>query len=100
MIVEQIHSEEDYDSALREIAIYFSAVPAAGTVEAARFDLLTKLIEDYESETWAIYPGDPAETGRLKTAWELGITSGEAQVVDFDEIKRRGRERLSRLKRP
>ncbi len=37
-----------------------------------------------------------AEVERLRKAWSDGITSGEAQPFDIDEIKRRARERFER----
>ena len=37
-----------------------------------------------------------AEIERLRKAWQEGIESGEPRSVDFEEIKRRGRERLTR----
>ena len=40
-----------------------------------------------------------AEVERLRKVWEEGLASGPMKPLDFDEIKRRGRERLAELKR-
>lgn len=40
-----------------------------------------------------------AEVERLRKAWEEGLASGPAKELDIEELKRRGRERLARLKR-
>jgi antitoxin ParD1/3/4 len=37
------------------------------------------------------------ELGRL---WREGLESGQSEVLDADDIKRRGRERLARLQAP
>lgn len=39
-----------------------------------------------------------AEVERLRKAWDEGIQSGTSSTVDFDEIKRRGRERLASIR--
>ena len=38
------------------------------------------------------------EIERLRKAWHDGLASGTARPVDFDAVKRRGRERLAGLK--
>lgn len=38
------------------------------------------------------------EIERLRKLWQEGIESGPARPIDFEEIKRRGRERLLREK--
>jgi antitoxin ParD1/3/4 len=37
-----------------------------------------------------------AEIERLRKAWQEGVESGKPRPLDFEEIKRRGRERLAR----
>jgi len=49
-----LKNESDYDSALQDIAGYFDGEPAPGSVEADRFDLLARVIADYEAKHWAI----------------------------------------------
>ncbi|MGE0280247.1 MAG: type II toxin-antitoxin system ParD family antitoxin [Rhizobiaceae bacterium] len=40
-----------------------------------------------------------AEIERLSKAWAEGLASGPARELDFEEIKRRGRERLAAMSR-
>ena len=39
---------EDYEAALKEIEYYFQNVPNVGTEAAARFDLLSARIKEFE----------------------------------------------------
>jgi antitoxin ParD1/3/4 len=39
-----------------------------------------------------------AEIERLRKAWREGVESGPSRPLDFQEIKRRGRERLAQAK--
>ncbi len=52
--IRPLRSEADHDVALQEITRYFEKTPALGTPEADRFDLLARLIEDYEAKHWPI----------------------------------------------
>jgi HTH-type transcriptional regulator/antitoxin HigA len=45
---EPLRTMEDYERALKEVEIYFKNIPALGTEAAARFDLLSALIERFE----------------------------------------------------
>lgn len=40
-----------------------------------------------------------AEIERLRRAWEEGQASGPPRAIDFEDLKRRGRERLVRSRR-
>ena len=48
MDVRPLHSEADYEWALREIAPYFENQPQPGSPEGDRFEVLATLIEAYE----------------------------------------------------
>ena len=62
MDIRPIKTEADYDWALQEIAVYFEHEPAEGTEAAARFDVLSALIEHYERRHWSIdSPADPVD---------------------------------------
>ncbi len=50
----QIQSEEDDESALRQIEPYFLCEPMLGTPDAARFDALAEVLEAYEAKHWLI----------------------------------------------
>jgi HTH-type transcriptional regulator/antitoxin HigA len=59
MDVRPINTEADYDWALKEIEQYFDNEPALGSPEAARFEVLSTLIEAYEDQHWRIEADDP-----------------------------------------
>lgn len=44
-----IQSEADYETALKDVRSYFENEPASASSEAAHFDALAALIEDYEA---------------------------------------------------
>ena len=54
--IRPIRSEADYDAALADIESYFDNEPKRDTSEADRFDLLARVIEDYEKKRWPIGP--------------------------------------------
>ena len=64
--IRALRSEADYDWALSEIENYFVDEPAPGSQAAERFDVLSALIEVYESRHWPIEPADPVEAIRYK----------------------------------
>lgn len=66
MDIRPINSEVDYDWALKEIEPYFEKAPKRGSPEAARFDVLSTLIEAYEEKHWAIAPPDPLDAIRFR----------------------------------
>ncbi|HEV2541565.1 MAG TPA: XRE family transcriptional regulator [Methylobacterium sp.] len=61
MDVRAIRNDDDLTWALREIEPYFDREPEIGTPEAERFDVLTALIEAYESRHHPIPESDPIE---------------------------------------
>ncbi|MDV2984567.1 UNVERIFIED_CONTAM: XRE family transcriptional regulator [Methylobacteriaceae bacterium AG10] len=61
MDVRAIRNDDDLTWALREIEPYFDHEPEIGTPEAERFDVLTTLIEAYESKHHPIPESDPVE---------------------------------------
>lgn len=79
--IRPIRTEADYDWALAEIAPYFDDVPALGTPEADRFDVLADLIAAYEARYHAIEPLSPVDliAGYME---ETGLQQSDlAQVV-------------------
>jgi len=60
MDVRAIHSDADYEWALKEVEKYFDNVPASGTPEADRFDVLSNLIAQYEAHEFEIPDADPS----------------------------------------
>lgn len=56
-----LQTEEEYQAALGAVRPYFGKEPDAGTPEAANFDALVLLIEDYEVRHYPIPRATPAE---------------------------------------
>jgi HTH-type transcriptional regulator/antitoxin HigA len=76
MDVRPINTETDYDWALKEIEQYFDHEPPLGTPEAARFDVLSTLIEAYEDEHWRIEAPDPVAAIQ-ETMERLSLTQSD-----------------------
>ena len=62
--VRAITSEEEYDAALKAVEPYFDDEPDPGTPEAARFDGLFALIEQYEAKHYSFSDPSPAAVVR------------------------------------
>lgn len=76
MDIRAIHTDADYDWALKEVEQYFDKVPTPGTPEADRFDVLSALIANYELSQFDIPDADPIEV--LEFAMEsMGRTQAE-----------------------
>lgn len=65
MDIRPIRTDADYDWAVQEIEQYFDNEPAPMTPEAERFDVLTALINAYDSVHHPIAASDPIEVIRL-----------------------------------
>lgn len=61
MDVRALHTEADYEWALKEVERYFDNPPEPETNEADRFDVLSTLIEKYEDEQYAVPEADPID---------------------------------------
>ena len=61
MDVRALHTEADYEWALREVESYFDNPPEPGTEDADRFDVLSALIEKYEDSQYDIPSADPID---------------------------------------
>jgi HTH-type transcriptional regulator/antitoxin HigA len=95
MDVRPIHTEADYEWALKEVEQYFDNVPASNTPEAERFDVLSTLIEKYEADRFAIPNADPIEVLEFamesmgKTQAELGHLITRSRATEIMQRKRR-----------
>lgn len=96
MDIRPLHSESDYDAALKEIEAYFEHEPEPGTPEADRFELLALVIADYEAKHWPIDPPDPVEAIKFRME-QAGY--GQKELADLLGSRSRASEVLSR-KRP
>ena len=54
MMPKPICSREDYEMALREMEVYFEREPDAGSPQAARFDELLHMVEEFEAAHYVI----------------------------------------------
>lgn len=61
MDVKPLRSDADYAWALQEVEAYFRNVPAPGSAAADRFDVLSVLLENYESENFSTPHSTPIE---------------------------------------
>jgi HTH-type transcriptional regulator/antitoxin HigA len=59
--VRTLLNEAEYEEALKAVRPYFDNEPVEGTVEAAHFDALTLLIEDYEAKHFPIPQASPVD---------------------------------------
>jgi HTH-type transcriptional regulator / antitoxin HigA len=60
-------SEANYDAALAAIERYFDKPPKPGTPAGDRFDLLARVIDDYERKRWPVEPPE-SSTPSARTA--------------------------------
>lgn len=73
MNIHPIDTENDYKAALRELSAYFSHEPEPGTEEGDRFEILTTLVEAYETKRILIEAPDPIEAIRFRME-QAGLT--------------------------
>lgn len=95
MDIRAIRTNEDYEWALKEVEQYFDKVPASGTPEADRFDVLSALIEKYEANQFEIPNADPIEVLEFamesmgKTQAELGHLITRSRATEIMKRKRK-----------
>ena len=56
-----LQNEDEYNAALKEVRPYFETEPDEGSDEAAHFDALVLLIEQYEARHYPIPTASPVE---------------------------------------
>ena len=78
MHIRPIRTDEDHETALREIEALWGA--EEGTDAGDRLDVLATLVETYESRRWAIEPLDPVRA--IEAAMEMnGYTRAELAAL-------------------
>jgi HTH-type transcriptional regulator/antitoxin HigA len=60
--IKPLGTNADYEWALREVESYFKNTPAAGSEDAARFDVLSAVLEQYEAENFEIPNADRSKS--------------------------------------
>jgi HTH-type transcriptional regulator/antitoxin HigA len=86
MNVFPIRSEADYKSALKEVSKLVDLDPAMDTEEGARLEVLSTLIEAYESRTFPMDLPSPAEA--IKFRMEQGGLAPTDLVESIGKINR------------
>ena len=88
MTITPIRSTRDYERTLRRIETLMEAKP--GTEAGDELDVLTTLVEAYETKHYAICPPDPIEAITFRMD-QLGMTRKDLETVLG------GRERVSEI---
>jgi HTH-type transcriptional regulator/antitoxin HigA len=73
MELKPIHTEKEYEVALREVSGYFNNEPEPGTTEGDRFEVLIMLVEAYEAKHYPIASPDPVEAIKFRME-QAGLT--------------------------
>lgn len=87
-----LQSEEEYNAALKEVRPYFENEPTEGSGEAAHFDALVLLIEEYEAKHYPIPAASPVDV--IKSVMAANNYS-RADLVAVIGSKARASELLS-----
>jgi HTH-type transcriptional regulator/antitoxin HigA len=64
--IKVIKTAPDYQAALAEIERLVDLDPNLGSPEADRLEILTLLVQDYETRAFPLAPGDPVEAIRFR----------------------------------
>jgi len=76
-----IHTEEEYEAALKAVEPYFDQELSTGSEEADRFEIMVMLIEAYEAKHYAVLPPDPIEAIKFRMEQAgLGIKDLEPMI--------------------
>ena len=81
MDVRPLLTESDLDWALAEIEVYFRNQPEMGSPEAARYNVLAALIENYEDRHWPIEPHPAARRERKARRYEYVERKGSSRLL-------------------
>jgi HTH-type transcriptional regulator/antitoxin HigA len=71
--IHPIRTETDYEAALQAISALMVADPMPGTPEGDRLDVLTTLVQAYESQHHPVTPPDPIEAIKFRME-QQGLT--------------------------
>ncbi|RKE72562.1 helix-turn-helix domain-containing protein [Pseudorhodoplanes sinuspersici] len=96
MDVRPLHTQQDYEWALAEVARYFDHQPAPGTDDGDRFEVLSTLIKDYEDRHVEIPQADPIEV--LRFAIE-SMGKSQSELADLLGSRSRASEVLNKNRR-
>jgi len=94
MNISPIHTQKDYNKALKRLEVIFDASPKSK--EGDELEILSILIDKYESEKYPIGMPDPIEAIKFRME-QLGIK--QKDLVDAVGFKSRVSEVLSRKRK-
>jgi len=80
MDIRPIHTDADYQAALREVAPYFETEPETGSPDGDRFEVMLTLIEAYEAKCFPIDLPDPVEAIKFRMD-QAGLTPKDLQPM-------------------
>ncbi len=80
MDIRPIHTEADYQAALREVAPWFENEPEIGSPDGDRFEVMLTLIEAYEAKCFPIDLPDPVEAIKFRMD-QAGLTPKDLQPM-------------------
>tara|TARA_B110001454_G_C12290763_1_gene255131 strand:- start:14 stop:382 length:369 start_codon:yes stop_codon:yes gene_type:complete len=94
MEIKPIKTEKDYDKALERLELIFDATP--NSKEGDEAEILSLLIDNYESKQYPIGPPDPIEAIKirmeemnLKQKDLVGVIGGKSRVSEILNKKKR-----------
>lgn len=76
MNIHPIRTEEDYRTALKELAPLFENEPEPGTLEGDYFDVMITLVETYEARNYPVNLPNPIEAIRFRME-QSGLTAAD-----------------------
>jgi len=80
MDIRPIHTDADYQAALREVAPCFETEPETGSPDGDRFEAMLTLIEAYEAKCFPIDLPDPVEAIKFRMD-QAGLTPKDLQPM-------------------
>jgi HTH-type transcriptional regulator/antitoxin HigA len=85
-----LQSEDEYQAALLAVRPFFEVEPDEGSLNAARFDALVLLIEEYETRVYPIPRAEPVEvikavmeTNNYSRADLIAVLGSKARASDL-----------------
>jgi HTH-type transcriptional regulator/antitoxin HigA len=80
MDIRPIHTEADYQAALKEISALMEHAPDAGTPEGDRLDVLATLVEAFEAKHYPLDLPDPIEAIKFR------MEQGGLSIQDLEPL--------------
>ncbi|RKP50412.1 helix-turn-helix domain-containing protein [Trinickia fusca] len=76
MDIRPLHTEQDYNDALKVLSALVDADPAPGTAEGDHLEILATLVENYESHHFPMELPDPIEAIKFRMEQE-GLSASD-----------------------